>query len=448
MACASAVLVGTLAAATLTTPAHADPPPGSTAPAGYQLVFSDDFNGTSLDANAWRTRQSSWVSDDNVKVTGGSLSIDQTRVSTANTETSSFRGGGITTKKRFGYGYYEARVKLPPNTGPFHQSFWTQIWDGQYAKPDYNAGFTEIDIVESFKGQTHGGYLTWLSGQEDIKQSTSERRTMGTPDGRNYNTYGVLYEPRKTTFFLNGTEQGSLAYTSIPNSPMSIWLSTIPQVGRLDGLTDPAGHSYGTMNVDWVRYYSSDGAVPATVPASVPASLTSYHNDFESGTAANWTPVGGSWSVTADGGDHAYRNTASGDVYSLYTATATHFPKWRSTTLSAAVELSGTGGGAGIVGRYTDADNYYYLRLFPETNTVTLVKKVAGSVTTLASHSTTIDPGTTYRLSFELHDARLTAKLNGTGIMSVTDRSLAEGKWGVKGYNQPFSVDDVAMTSP
>ncbi|MER7176993.1 glycoside hydrolase family 16 protein [Streptomyces mesophilus] len=447
MACVGAVLVGTLAA-TGPTAAHAEVPLRSTAPPGYQLVFSDDFNGTALDTGAWRTRQSSWVSDDNVKVSGGNLRIDQRRVSTANTETSSFRGGGIATKKRYGYGYYEARVKLPENDGPFHQSFWTQIWDGQYAKPDYNAAFTEIDIVESFKGGTHGGYLTWQSDEEDIKQSTSERRPMGTPDGASYHTYGALYEPHKMTFFLDGTETGSLAYTSIPNSPMTIWLSTIPQVGKLDGLTDPAGHSYGTMDVDWVRYYAGDGTVPPTVPASLPASLTSYRNTFESGTAANWAPSGGTWSVVADGADRAYRNTGSGDVYSLYNATATHFPRWRDTTLSATVSLASAGGGAGIVGRYTDADNYYYLRLIPETNAVTLVRKAGGSVTTLARHSTAITPGTTYRLSFELNDTRLTAKLNGTQIMRVTDSTLTYGKWGVKGYNQSFTVDDVAMTSP
>jgi hypothetical protein len=229
---------------------------------------------------------------------------------------------------------------------------------------------------------------------------------------------------------------------------MSIWLSTIPEAAKLTGLTDPVGHSYGTMDVDWVRYYSSSGSVPATTPASVPASLTSYSENFDSGKAANWTPGGGTWSVTGDTSDKVYGNTASGDVFSLYTATPTHFPRWRSTTLSAAVKLSNAGGGAGIAARYTDPNNYYYLRLMPSNNGIELVKKQGGTVTTLARHNTTITPGTTYQLTFQLNDTRLTAKLNGTQIMSVTDRSLTSGKWGVKGYNQAFSVDDVAMTSP
>ncbi|MFC8093425.1 hypothetical protein [Streptomyces sp. NPDC057301] len=59
-------LLGVLTAAALAQPAHAELPPGSTAPAGYQLVFSDDFDGTALNTSTWGTRQSSWVSDDNV----------------------------------------------------------------------------------------------------------------------------------------------------------------------------------------------------------------------------------------------------------------------------------------------------------------------------------------------------------------------------------------------
>ncbi|MGW6898834.1 glycoside hydrolase family 16 protein [Streptomyces sp. NPDC054919] len=220
-----AILIGTLAAATITTPAHADPPPGSTAPASYKLVFSDDFNGTSLDSNAWRTRRSSWVSDGNVKVAGGNLSIDQTRVSTANTETSSFRGGGIATKKRFGYGYYEARVKLPPE----HRPLPPIVLDADLGRP--------------------------------VRQAR------------------------------------------------------LPRHPRRDG----------------------------------------------------------------------HRRVVQGQ----------------------------------------------HTRRLPH-----------------LAVRTTITPGTTYQLSFELDDARLIAKLNGTEIMNVADRSLTEGKWGVKGYNQPFSVDDLAMKSP
>jgi hypothetical protein len=443
-----AALVGALAAAALAGPAHADPPPGSTAPAGYQLTFSDDFDGTALDTGNWGIRQRSFVSDDNVKVAGGVLSLDQTRVSTANDE-SGFRGAGVATKKHFGYGYYEARIKLTPNGGPFHSSFWSQIWDGQFAKPDYDADFTELDFFESYKGATHGGYFTWKSGQEDARQLSSARVGMGVPDGQTYATYGALYEPNKLTFFLNGTRMGSLSYTSIPNSPMAIWLSTVPEAAKVKDLTDPVGHSYGTMDIDWVRYYTSAGTVPATVPASVPASLINYSNDFESGSAANWTTSGGSWAVGADGTNKVYRQSAAtGDTFSLYTAPPTHFPSWKNTTVSAAFKLASDGNGAGIVTRYVDSTNYYYLRLNPSTDTVDLVRRQAGVVTTLASHSTTVTPGTTYQLSLKANDTRLTAKLNGTQIINVTDGAMRNGKWGVKAYNQPFSVDSVVMTSP
>ncbi|MFJ4965355.1 family 16 glycosylhydrolase [Streptomyces sp. NPDC088729] len=441
-------LAAALAAAALAAPAHADPPTGSTAPDGYRLVFSDDFDGNALDTGAWGIRQRSWVSDDNVEVAGGVLSLDQTRVTTA-TDASGFRGAGIATKKHYGYGYYEARVRLPSNEGAFHQSFWTQIWDGQYGKPKYQALFSELDFFESYKGGTHGGYFTWRSNEEDERLSSSARVGMGDPDGASYNTYGALYEAKKLTFFLNGRETGSLTYDSIPNSPMSLWLSTIPEAEKLGGLTEPVGHSYGTMDVDWVRYYTADGQVPATVPASVPASLIDYANDFESGAATNWTAGGGSWSVGTDGTNRVYRQSAAtGDVFSLYNAPATHFTRWKNSTVSAAVKLSSDGGGAGIVARYTNPDNYYYLRLNAATDRIELLKRQNGSVTTLAGHSTALTPGTAYQVSLRVNDAKLTAQLNGTEVISATDRAMTSGAWGMKGYNQPFSVDSVRMTSP
>ncbi|MFF6983800.1 family 16 glycosylhydrolase [Streptomyces sp. NPDC008343] len=445
-----ALLAAALAAAALATPAHADTPPGSTAPSGYQLVFSDDFNGTSLDTTTWGTRQSSAVSDDNVSVSDGNLRLDQTRVSTAQ-DSSGYRGSGVATKTHYGYGYYEARVKLPPNGWGWHPAFWGQIWDGQYAKPDYNTSFTELDFFEAFSPTTtNGGYLTWNSDEEDRQMYASSRVDLGAHSPSTYRTYGALYGKDSIQFYVDGVLKGTLTYPSTPpNSPMSIWLSTIPMVpGSIDS-TKPVGYSYGTMDVDWVRYYTSAGTVPVTVPASVPASLTSYSNDFESGSAANWTTTGGSWSVTSDGSSQVYRNTStSGDVFSLYTATPAHFPRWRNTTVSATLKLSGTGGGAGLLARYTDAGNYYYLRLTPSTNSIDLVKRHNGVVTTLASHATTISPATPYQLSLKVNDTRLTAKLNGTQIIDVTDRTLTSGKWGVKSYYQSFSTDSVTMTSP
>jgi hypothetical protein len=109
------------------------------------------------------------------------------------------------------------------------------------------------------------------------------------------------------------------------------------------------------------------------------------------------------------------------------------------------VKVTSSGGGAGIVGRYADVGNYYYLRLNPSTNAIELLKKVVNTVYSLASYPLTVSTSTVYNLKLSMNDATISASLNGTQILSVTDRSLASGKFGVKGYTQPFSVDHVTL---
>jgi hypothetical protein len=233
---------------------------------------------------------------------------------------------------------------------------------------------------------------------------------------------------------------------------MSIWLSTIPiGTAGLDP-TKPAGYSFGTIDVDWVRYYSQDGAVPPTTPSTFPASLSSFSDDFSAGTA-NWTTAGGAWSVASGTNGNALAETAStGDAFALYNPGPGYYPSWKNTTLSADITLTqkgaGTGPGAGIFARYTDSNNYFYLRLTPSTQSIDLVRKAGGTVTTIASYPTPLSVGTSYPLTLVVNDNHFVAKLGGTPIIDVVDSALANGRFGVKSYQQPFSVADFSMTSP
>lgn len=424
----------------------------ATPPLGFTLVFEDNFDGTTLDTSAWGYRQSGYEDTSNVTVSGGALHLNMTRVSTSTAE-NGYRGSGIVSKQAFEYGYYETKAKLINDNGGWHPAFWTQIWDGQYAVPIYNTNFTEVDIFEGASGtSSSGGYLTWASGTTAGKQKyASSRASFSGDQYSSYHTYGVDYESTGLTFYFDGVKVKTMNYptkASGPfNSPMSIWLSVVPyNASKLDSSQSP-GHSYGTIDFDYVRYYTTTGAISTTSPARRAKSVTTYSDDFESGTAAGWATNGvGSWGVLLDG-DYVYKQaSSSGDAFSYYYDTTTSSGTWANTSLETGIKMYlSVANNCGIFGRFQDTDNYYYLEIDGASNQVRIQKKVGGKVTILASAALNVSLGTTYTLKFDMKNQQLTGYVNGTAMVSATDTSFVVGRAGIKSYNQSFSANHFSI---
>ena len=121
---------------------NAQPYPG-TPVAGYKLAWSDEFNSTALDSNKWdyRTDTRFWSLQRaaNVRVANGSLYLDLKK---ENFDTTSYTGGGVISKKLFRYGYYEARMKVPPGAG-WHTSFWMM----KNNRPATDTVAIELDVI-------------------------------------------------------------------------------------------------------------------------------------------------------------------------------------------------------------------------------------------------------------------------------------------------------------
>jgi len=85
--------------------------PGS----GWNLVFSDEFNGNSVDQNKWSIRTNGVFRTNQLRVNNGTLKINNTYSSNGN-----IAGGWIGSKTRYTgnnkFGYYEARVRITGNT--------------------------------------------------------------------------------------------------------------------------------------------------------------------------------------------------------------------------------------------------------------------------------------------------------------------------------------------
>ncbi|MCM3747011.1 family 16 glycosylhydrolase [Paenibacillus pasadenensis] len=415
-------------------------------PAGYSLVWSDEFEGTSLNEDEWGYRQNQNTLEQNVSVTDGVLELDMTKANTG------FRGAGVTSKRTFGYGYYEVKTKWT-NPGGFHPSAWTQIWDGQLPKTNSNTPFTEIDLFEDFEHQVNAGYLNWNSavtnpnGGGDQYTSGSSSRKVYYGDHESYHTYAVDYQPTYMTFYKDDAAIGTFTYgqsgAAMPhNSPMVFYLSTIPY-GTNPDPNRPAGYVYGTMYVDYFKYYTATGTMPVTTPAAPSPHNPVRSDNFESGVLSNWNLASGTWDVLDDGSKRMRSTTSSGTGMALYNDKPASSSSWSDSTVETNIKFNGLTGSAGVIGRVSNNNNsFYYLRLNSVNSMLELVRYNNSTNPVLANVPVTVTAGKDYRLKLSMDGPILKGYLNGAELLSVEDEAYALGYAGVRSWNQALSIDD------
>jgi len=228
---------------------------------GYELVFSDEFNGTALNPYRWHT-QLRWDGEYNgeryeYRVVNGEdqfyvniFSSDQDHLNKivpqhnpfefdgsrlairakknplkknngkrtygSLDEMSSqqtFLSGAIATHNKFSqkYGYFEARIKIPGHVGAF-PAFWLfhdkRAWEGTKR--------SEIDIMENL------GHAPWYiynsfhyfdnvstsySGDANfLKPAPSGQVYTGTDYSQDFHTYAVEWKPNRVTWYIDGQQ--------------------------------------------------------------------------------------------------------------------------------------------------------------------------------------------------------------------------------------------------
>jgi len=233
--------------------------PSPIAGTNYQLVFDDEFNGTSIDASKWN-QVGPWglpvASPWSGHFTYPSFSGNFSNVSEANglaTITIHNTGGGpggtwtggvlsTNTAKYFTYGFFEARVKLPAAGNGIWPAFWLVGGNG------------EIDIMEFF-GYDATTIPQTLMPQHQVRSSNAD----WTQD---YHLFQALWTPTRVTFYIDNVQTGSFASpaVTIPAQPMTMILNF--DVGPWAG-SNPPSYLYpnsstpttAAMNIDYVRVY-------------------------------------------------------------------------------------------------------------------------------------------------------------------------------------------------
>lgn len=220
---------------------------------GYKLAWHDEFDGHALNTDEWdyRTDSKHWSTQqpENVTVADGTLRLALKKEPVRG---KAYTGGGIISKKRFQYGYYEARFRIPPGKG-WHTSFWTMNYDKQVGTTKPPAA-QEIDICEQDSIEPTGysaGVIAWGNAGKGLGRQYFHHLPNLASE---FHVWGCEFTPEKVNFFFDGQLTHSTDASKFKQGEQNIWLTAIAsylgKTDKVDDTTLPA-----VAEFDYVRYF-------------------------------------------------------------------------------------------------------------------------------------------------------------------------------------------------
>ncbi len=216
------------------------------------LVFHDEFNGSSLDKTKWSTEYPSgnggeqqYYGPNAFEVADGVLSINAVKEASHGYP---YTSGIITTQNTFAqqYGYFVMRAKLP-----YGQGFWPAFWLLPVSK-NYPV---EIDVFELLGHEPKTIHMTnhWR-GPDGSHQTTSLVYTGETDFTAGYHTYAIEWTPTEIDWYIDGELQAQTDQ-AVPSEPLFL-LANLAVGGKWPGNPDLTTHFPGVMQIDYIRIYS------------------------------------------------------------------------------------------------------------------------------------------------------------------------------------------------
>ena len=260
----------------------------------YELVWKDEFDGTTLNEDNWDYQTGAWgaseiqacykMNTNNVNVGGGTLKLTaqyEPGVACGSAGTRDFTSGFVQTrnKKYWTYGYVEARIKMPNNNGSTWPAFWMSPNEAVYGSWPRSG---EIDIFEA-KGHD-SNYLAanahWgiASGNKRQHQGNVNVNTLSANGTADWHTYAVKWQEGRLDFYIDGQHFHTVDNFRDPNATTHPGPFNVPFYIRLNlaiggtYLTPPhndahnnSGNFPTTMEIDYVRVYQKSAANAETV---------------------------------------------------------------------------------------------------------------------------------------------------------------------------------------
>lgn len=234
---------------------------------GYALAWSDEFDGSQLDLSIWDYRTDSKANSvqkkENVSVGNGFLHLGVKHEKAGALE---FTGAGVISKRRFTYGFYEARMKVPPGAG-WHTSFWAMLHaevptDGSRRE----VSCQEVDFIEQDSGRAtmyHVNVHRWKGGHAGGQWKTIESPNLSA----GFHVFGGEFTAKAVKFYLDGQlmatrdvsmvrakdKNGVEGLQPFEHGPQNIWLTAI-SYGVTPDKVDTAKLPSEAL-IDYVRYF-------------------------------------------------------------------------------------------------------------------------------------------------------------------------------------------------
>jgi beta-glucanase (GH16 family) len=280
-----------------------------TVQAQYNLVWSDEFNGTTLDATKWvheigtgcpnlcgwgnNELQYYTSNTDNIKVDTGYLHIIGRR--------QQFQGSAYTSARikteglySFQYGKIEARIKVP-----IGQGLWPAFWMlGSNISTVSWPQCGEIDIMEHINtGPNIYGTIHYnlFNNYNSLGQSTAV-------NAGQFQIYTVEWDEDAIKWFINGTLYHQVTITNGLNSteefhnPFFLLLN-MAMGGNWPGAPNASTPAVNTMLVDYVRVYQKPSTGANVVDFDANNNWTTYMNVFETPANGGGYVFGSNWAL-------------------------------------------------------------------------------------------------------------------------------------------------------
>ncbi len=271
----------------------------------WNLVWEDEFNGSSLNESNWSYQigNSGWGNNElqyytdlssNVDVNNGVLEITAKEESFMGADYTSARIRSIN-QGDWTYGKMEARIKLPIGQGIW-PAFWMMPTNSEYGGWPASG---EIDIMEFLGHQPAITYGTLHYGYEGNHQYMGISYTLpsGTFSG-SFHDFTVEWEEDKIRWYVDGNLYQTITEADLGSYPWVFdqdfhFILNVAVGGNWPGSPDGSTSFPQTMEVDYVRVYQllTDLAIDGDDYVQ-PEDVKSYALPSISGASYNWSVPG------------------------------------------------------------------------------------------------------------------------------------------------------------
>jgi beta-glucanase (GH16 family) len=243
--------------------------------AGADLLLDEDFAGDRVDPAVWNTchwwavdggctiesnDELEWYQAGNVAVADGVLRLEarEQAVVTPDGGRYPYTSGMISSgpapgdgdrpvRFAFTYGYVEALLRLPSDTG---------LWPAFWLLPADEESRPEIDIVETVGDDTDTARFHFHYVDDDGEERSLGHDWSGADLAAGWHTFAVDWRPGVITWIVDGRERWRVEGAMVPDEPMYVVLN-LAVGGVYPGPPDDETEFPAVVEADWVRVHEA-----------------------------------------------------------------------------------------------------------------------------------------------------------------------------------------------